>query len=155
MATVHKPFTCPNGHHWQVPVAGPLAVAVECICCPECGAAAETAPPAGGVPAETIPPGVSASVGDAGAAQGGPGAKAAAVAEVPAALADHPRYRVLAPLGAGGMGAVFKAEHRLMERQVALKVIREDLLHHPGARERFQREARAAARRAHHHIVLA
>src|SRR5262249_15366520 len=42
--------------------------------------------------------------------------------EIPAGLAAHPRYDVEALLGAGGMGTVFKARHRLMERAVALKV---------------------------------
>src|SRR5882724_7306624 len=37
----------------------------------------------------------------------------------PPELADHPRYRIRRRLGAGGMGAVFLAEHRLMERLVA------------------------------------
>src|SRR5262245_47728411 len=41
--------------------------------------------------------------------------------EIPAELRDHPRYRVIRPLGAGAMGAVFQAEHRRMERLVALK----------------------------------
>src|SRR6266446_6576730 len=41
----------------------------------------------------------------------------------PPELADHPRYHVLAKLGEGGMGVVYKAEHKLMERPVALKVI--------------------------------
>jgi hypothetical protein len=52
----------------------------------------------------------------------------AAAPEVPAELAGHPRYRILEPLGAGGMGTVFKAQHRLMERVVAVKIIRKDLI---------------------------
>src|SRR5262245_49372510 len=75
--------------------------------------------------------------------------------EVPAELAGHPRYRVVGPLGAGGMGAVFKAEHRLMERLVALKVIRKDLTDRPAAVERFRQEVKAAARLAHPNIVAA
>src|SRR5690242_8640900 len=43
-------------------------------------------------------------------------------------LADHPRYRVVQPLGQGGMGAVYKAEHRVMKRAVALKVIAANLV---------------------------
>jgi uncharacterized protein (TIGR03067 family) len=74
---------------------------------------------------------------------------------VPAALAGHPRYRVLGPLGVGGMGAVFKAEHLLMERTVALKVIHHDLIDQPGAVERFRREVKAAARLTHPNIVAA
>src|SRR5262249_20362057 len=78
-----------------------------------------------------------------------------APAPVPPALQGHPRYRVLGPVGAGGMGAVFKAEHRVMERLVALKVIREDLMAHAGAVERFQREVQTAARLSHPNIALA
>src|SRR5262249_10514198 len=48
--------------------------------------------------------------------------------EVPAELATHPRYKILGLIGAGGMGAVFKAEHLLMKRTVALKVINPNLL---------------------------
>jgi len=70
-------------------------------------------------------------------------------------LADHPRYRVVKFLGAGGMGAVYQAEHRVMGRSVALKVIDRGLLSHPTAVERFRREVRAAARLAHPNIVAA
>jgi serine/threonine-protein kinase len=42
---------------------------------------------------------------------------------VPSDLADHERYHVLRLLGAGGMGTVYEAEHRVMQRPVALKVI--------------------------------
>src|SRR5262249_56703768 len=74
---------------------------------------------------------------------------------VPPALADHPRYRVLELLGHGGMGAVYKAEHRLMERTVALKVINRELTGRPAVVERFRREAKAAARLDHPNIVRA
>ena len=72
---------------------------------------------------------------------------------VPPELANHPRYRVVEPLGSGGMGTVYRAEHRLMERPVALKVIRRRLVAHPTAIERFLREVRAAARLSHPNIV--
>src|SRR5205085_450846 len=71
------------------------------------------------------------------------------------ALRGHPRYRVLELLGAGGMGAVHKAEHRLMERPVALKVIKPNLVDRPGLVQRFEREVKAAARLAHPNIVTA
>jgi tRNA A-37 threonylcarbamoyl transferase component Bud32 len=70
-------------------------------------------------------------------------------------LAEHPRYQVLELLDAGGMGAVYKARHRLMERPVALKVINPDLMKRPAMVERFQREVKAAARLAHANIVTA
>jgi WD40 repeat protein len=76
-------------------------------------------------------------------------------AGLPAALVDHPRYRVLELLGAGGMGAVYKAEHQLMERLVALKVISPQLTASPAMVERFRREVKAAARLTHPHIVAA
>jgi WD40 repeat protein len=78
-----------------------------------------------------------------------------AAGEVPPELAEHTRYRVLGLLGRGGMGAVYRAEHRLMERPVALKVIARDLIDDPAAVERFRREVKAAARLSHAHIVQA
>jgi len=74
---------------------------------------------------------------------------------IPAGLVDHPRYRVEAVLGAGGMGTVYLAEHRLMERPVALKVVRPDLVGRAALVDRFRREARAAAKLAHPNIVTA
>ena len=75
--------------------------------------------------------------------------------EIPPALAAHPRYRILGFVGAGGMGAVFKAEHRLMQRVVALKVLGKDLVERPGMVERFRLEVQAAARLSHANIVTA
>jgi serine/threonine protein kinase len=74
---------------------------------------------------------------------------------VPPDLFGHPRYRVLSLLGQGGMGAVYVAEHRLMERCVALKMIGRDLSSRPQLVERFRREVRAAAQLSHPNIVTA
>ena len=53
------------------------------------------------------------------------------------------------------MGAVYKAEHLLMERPVALKVLNRELIDKPATIERFRREVRAAARLTHPNIVAA
>jgi WD40 repeat protein/tRNA A-37 threonylcarbamoyl transferase component Bud32 len=74
---------------------------------------------------------------------------------LPADLVDHPRYEVLELLGWGGMGSVYKARHRLMDRLVALKVIRHRLLDRPGVVERFHREMKAAGNLLHPNIVTA
>jgi WD40 repeat protein len=73
----------------------------------------------------------------------------------PAVLTGHAKYRVLRRLGVGGMGTVWLAEHTVMNRQVAVKVIRPDLLARPGATGRFLREVRAAAKLHHPNIVTA
>ena len=77
------------------------------------------------------------------------------VVTVPPELAEHPRYRIVGVLGRGGMGTVFRAEHRLMERQVALKVINRSLTADAKAVERFRREVKAAAKLVHPNIVTA
>jgi hypothetical protein len=75
--------------------------------------------------------------------------------QVPPELAEHPRYRLLEVLGTGGMGVVYKAEHRFMERTVALKVIDRGLTGNPAVVERFRREVKAAAQLDHPNIVHA
>lgn len=54
------------------------------------------------------------------------------------------KYRIEERLGAGGMGAVYRARHLLMERPVAIKVLHQRLVEDEAARVRFQIEARAA-----------
>lgn len=74
---------------------------------------------------------------------------------LPPELANHPRYRVQEVLGTGGMGTVYKAEHRLMQRPVALKVINAQWVASTSAVERFRREVQAAGQLHHPNIVTA
>ena len=64
-------------------------------------------------------------------------------------------YVLLDKLGQGGMGMVLKAEHKRMERIVALKVMSASAMKSPEAVQRFQREAKAAAKLTHPNIVAA
>ncbi len=63
------------------------------------------------------------------------------------------RFRLLRVLGVGGFGIVYLAEDPLLDRPVALKVPRPETVLTPELRQRFLREARAAARLNHPHIV--
>jgi serine/threonine protein kinase len=63
------------------------------------------------------------------------------------------KYEVVAHLATGGMGAVYKAVDRDLNRLVALKILSSDLADDTAVMERFRREARHAARLNHPHIV--
>jgi serine/threonine protein kinase len=56
------------------------------------------------------------------------------------------RYEVLAPLGAGGMGEVYRARDTTLGREVALKTLPEAFTHDPERLARFRREAQLLAR---------
>jgi tetratricopeptide (TPR) repeat protein len=77
-------------------------------------------------------------------------AKAAAPATLPAAVG---KYHVLSRIGAGAMGVVYKCAQPGLDRPVAVKVLLASAHANAGQIERFQREARAAARLTHPNIV--
>ena len=77
----------------------------------------------------------------------------AALADVQMPRTFAGRYRLERRLGSGGMGTVYEATDSALARRVALKVIREDRVGSPGAVQRFQSEARAAAGFSHPHVV--
>ncbi len=62
-------------------------------------------------------------------------------------------YEILAPIGAGGMGEVFRASDPRLGRDVAIKVLSSGMAHDPERLARFQREARAVAALNHPNIV--
>ncbi|HEX2569386.1 MAG TPA: protein kinase [Polyangia bacterium] len=126
--------------------------------CPTCGA--PLAPGLSRCPADgtLVDPLAETALPDAS----GPNTRAerrpAAPEPTPAAAAPaHPllgrvidgRYRILRPLGAGGMGAVYLAEHAQIHKTVAVKVLQSDLARDPEFRQRFEHEARAASRLTH------
>lgn len=64
-------------------------------------------------------------------------------------------YVLIDPLGKGGMGIVYRARHRRMDRLVALKTLTHQAADSDASVQRFQREVRAAARLSHPNIVAA
>ncbi|HJV91267.1 MAG TPA: protein kinase [Holophagaceae bacterium] len=62
-------------------------------------------------------------------------------------------YEIMAPIGAGGMGEVYKAKDPRLDRLVAIKVLPEHLAKHPESLARFEREARAVAALNHPNIT--
>src|SRR5262245_24085754 len=62
-------------------------------------------------------------------------------------------YEILAPLGAGGMGEVYRARDSRLDRDVAIKILPERLARDPQALARFEREAKAVAALSHPNIM--
>jgi tRNA A-37 threonylcarbamoyl transferase component Bud32 len=73
------------------------------------------------------------------------------VALVPGSSAGP--YRIVEPLGRGGMASVYKAYESKLDRYVALKVLPREFLHDPNFAQRFRQEARVIARLEHPNII--
>jgi serine/threonine protein kinase len=61
-------------------------------------------------------------------------------------------YEIIAPLGAGGMGEVYRAKDARLERDVAIKVLPANLSSDASLKQRLQREAKAVSKLSHPHI---
>src|SRR5262245_24028488 len=133
IAAMPLQLRCANGHEWSA--ADTLAD------CPQCGAPAELEdypdelppPPPRPLPPSTVIPGAAPS------SNGG--------------LAQVPGYEVLRELGRGGMGVVYLARDRRLQRLVALKMILAGVQSGPEERARFRAEAETVARLQHPNIV--
>jgi WD40 repeat protein/tRNA A-37 threonylcarbamoyl transferase component Bud32 len=145
-------LTCPKGHRWEIQGSDPEPEALGAPVCPVCGAVGSegtlftgsdevqppTFDPLSSGPADdslTLPP-------------------SGYVPPVAAAFAGAvPGYEILGELGRGGMGVVYKARQKKLQRMVALKMIISGV--HAGPRElvRFQTEAQAVARLQHPNVV--
>src|SRR5262252_9107858 len=62
-------------------------------------------------------------------------------------------YEIIAPLGAGGMGEVYRARDTKLDRDVALKILPDSFAHDPDRLTRFEREAKTLAALNHAHIA--
>ena len=72
---------------------------------------------------------------------------------VPDELIEHSRYEIMEHIGSGGMGQVFRARHRIMDREVAIKVIKRQFMNDETTLRRFENEIKAAAKLHHPSIV--
>ncbi len=124
--------------------------------CPTCGAALPPDAPGGACPKCLLAAGFESGDGTAGGTSGESGADGDGP-DVAAVARQFPELEIMGVLGRGGMGVVYKARQKQLDRLVALKVLpRAIAAAAPDAarfEDRFTREARALARLAHPNIV--
>jgi hypothetical protein len=153
----HQPSSSPSGYD---PVTqADLVARITQRFCPRCRAPLAADAPEGLCAACLMAGGFasnpSAAVGEGFAATSPFSGSHQPTAEDLAALNQaFPQLEILDLLGRGGMGAVFKARQKHLDRVVALKVIPPEAAKDPAFAERFAREARALARLHHPNIVM-
>jgi serine/threonine protein kinase len=145
--------------HGKLSEAQAATVATHLETCADCRKAVTSLPPDSFVgKVRAAKPGSSSllpSRHGAAASRAARPAPAAAPPDLPAELASHPKFRIVRELGRGGMGVIYLAEHLVMERPVAIKVISPTVLDNPNALARFQAEVKAAGKLNHQNIARA
>src|SRR5262249_58334392 len=112
--------------------------------CPTCGATLTSDAPGSACPKCLL---------QAGFATGGATSVADRAATPEELTPKFPGLAIESVLGRGGMGVVYKARHKALDRDVALKVLPSSVAGDRAFAERFQREARALAKLQHPNIV--
>ncbi|MCA9663001.1 MAG: serine/threonine protein kinase, partial [Myxococcales bacterium] len=110
-------------------------------------------PPSADGPVSVVSQGLAFAETDAGKRALSRAAAKAKAAEDLAGEVLAERYRLIKQIGRGGMGAVYLAEHTLIGKEVAVKVLGYEHSQRPQDIERFLLEARAASKIRHEHIV--
>lgn len=122
------------------------------IQCNQCGAVLAADAPQGLCPACLLKRGFATSTG--GGESNNQGARTEYVPPPPAELARHfPELEIMGLVGRGGMGVVYKARQKRLDRLVALKILPPNVSRDAAFSERFTREAKALARLTHPNIV--
>lgn len=114
--------------------------------CPQCGRPLDASAPAGLCPACLLKQGAAADTLTGGAVPFEP-------PTIEELAVKFPQLEILEFIGRGGMGAVYKARQRELDRIVALKILPPSVGDAPSFKERFTREARALAKLNHPNIV--
>ena len=129
----------------------------EPVLCPQCGSEIPAGSPAGLCPKclvlaglESQPPAAEPQPTQASPMAGSAGFAPSSVDEL---AGRFPQLEILELLGKGGMGAVYKARQKGLDRLVAVKILPPEIGSDPAFAERFSREARALARLSHSNIV--
>ncbi len=149
---------------WRANLEGNKALMTDAKTCPRCGRPIAADAPQGLCPTclmnaslaggETRPPSESPESSAPDSTEGHPPSGSRFTPPPPAELAAHfPQLEILEILGQGGMGVVYRARQRGLERDVALKVLPPEVGQDPEFADRFTREARALARLSHSSIV--